>query len=70
MCPICLDDTNNTKLIYLECGHKFCDICIKEWMEIKNECPICRKLSYKFIQFEGTLGSSILLAMLRNELKI
>ena len=27
----------------LPCSHSFCQSCIAEWMEWKNECPICRK---------------------------
>lgn len=27
----------------LSCAHSFCEVCIKEWMKTKKECPICRK---------------------------
>ena len=27
----------------LTCAHSFCELCIKEWMKTKMECPICRK---------------------------
>ena len=27
----------------LTCAHSFCELCIKEWMRTKMECPICRK---------------------------
>lgn len=27
----------------LSCAHSFCELCIKEWMKTKMECPICRK---------------------------
>ena len=42
-CGICLDDVCN--YIKLDCGHKFCDICINEWIcksEISS-CPTCRQ---------------------------
>ncbi|BFZ11815.1 hypothetical protein BsWGS_14855 [Bradybaena similaris] len=26
----------------LNCGHVFCNLCIKEWMHIKRQCPNCR----------------------------
>ena len=27
----------------LTCAHSFCELCIKEWMKTKMECPMCRK---------------------------
>lgn len=44
ICPICYDEYNE---IYIEktiCGHKFCKNCIRKWLKIHSECPICRKL--------------------------
>jgi hypothetical protein len=40
-CTICLlDIESNSKK--LDCGHKFHKICIKRWLSIKDNCPICR----------------------------
>lgn len=41
-CPICLDLCDDTK-ISPDCGHRFCDKCIKESLQrCNNECPTCR----------------------------
>eukprot|EP00026_Physarum_polycephalum_P013119 Phypoly_transcript_13491.p1 GENE.Phypoly_transcript_13491~~Phypoly_transcript_13491.p1 ORF type:complete len:272 (+),score=22.56 Phypoly_transcript_13491:137-952(+) len=57
MCPICLDDFPDlvdlpekgpwsarreygTKVLL--CGHKYHNICISEWLQRNDSCPICR----------------------------
>jgi len=40
-CPICYDDNINT-LYKTVCGHKFCDDCIKTWLQKNRCCPMCR----------------------------
>jgi hypothetical protein len=43
-CVICLDDyNNNDTLILLKCNHYFHEICGKDWLRVKRECPICRE---------------------------
>jgi len=42
-CIICTDeikDGENTTTI--ECGHIFHEQCLKKWIEVKTNCPICR----------------------------
>ena len=39
-CPICLVEINNIHTTI--CNHKFCQICIKNWLKTRNECPMCR----------------------------
>ena len=49
-CPICLEDLKNPR--QTACQHKFCFICIKEWMDtcdsfrlgrrVSARCPLCR----------------------------
>ena len=34
-----LDDTN----VILKCGHNFHKKCLKDWIQKKNECPLCKK---------------------------
>ena len=50
ICLICLQNYNNQeKICYLPCTHFFHASCIKKWLEMKNNCPLCKK----FISFEG-----------------
>lgn len=40
-CCICL---TNSSTLTLGCGHQcLCEQCGKEWLDIKNECPLCKK---------------------------
>ena len=43
-CPICLEEVNkdNASIIQCENKHLYHDKCIKQWMEHKTECPICK----------------------------
>ena len=38
-CGICYLNTN---LLKTNCDHIFCSKCLKQWQEIKNNCPLCR----------------------------
>lgn len=41
-CTICLDK-NKEKIIKFDiCKHKFHKICIEEWIQNNNTCPLCR----------------------------
>lgn len=40
-CPICMDTCKRP--ITVECDHTFCYECIKKWMGIKRQCPVCDK---------------------------
>ena len=45
-CSICYncDENNECKYVQLnKCKHTFHIKCIKEWFEIKNNCPLCRE---------------------------
>lgn len=43
-CPICREETSNAA--YVDgCFHKFCNVCIMEWLKFtaqKPHCPVCR----------------------------
>ena len=39
-CSICLE--NFKSKIKLNCSHKFCKLCIYNWMFTNNTCPMCR----------------------------
>lgn len=41
VCSICLHVIDNT-ICELTCKHVFHDRCISEWVNIKNQCPLCR----------------------------
>lgn len=32
------------KIMQTPCGHKYHPSCLKQWLEIKLECPSCRKV--------------------------
>ena len=42
-CTICLENFNkNDNIIHLPCIHFFHEVCIKNWFQRQNFCPICR----------------------------
>ena len=41
-CPICFDKIKERDTIETDCGHIFCQKCIKTWFEQNNQCPYCR----------------------------
>ena len=44
-CAICLNDFKEMqKVKSLLCGHLFCMKCLKDWTEVKETCPNCRKI--------------------------
>ena len=43
ICPICLSSEINYTTV---CNHKFCNICISEWLLNNNTCPCCRRELY------------------------
>ncbi|CAD5214884.1 unnamed protein product [Bursaphelenchus okinawaensis] len=40
-CAICLNTM--TSGVKLPCGHIFEELCVRKWLEERNECPLCRK---------------------------
>lgn len=43
-CIICYDKVPSAYGEYMiaPCDHLFCTTCLKQWLEVKNECPVCR----------------------------
>ena len=39
-CSICQEKQLNT--IKIDCNHHFCEECLREYLKINNNCPICR----------------------------
>ena len=52
LCAICLE-----KITFIAktnvCMHQFCFNCIAEWVQIKSECPICKKKIYLVKSLSG-----------------
>ena len=44
-CSICYTNEN---LVYTACNHKFCEFCLKSWLEIKHNCPVCRRSVFDY----------------------
>lgn len=44
-CTLCLGNRRNTSVTL--CGHLFCWSCILDWLDQKEECPVCRELIKK-----------------------
>ncbi|XP_055800798.1 probable E3 ubiquitin-protein ligase HIP1 [Solanum dulcamara] len=43
-CSICLDDyCDRDELAEIDCSHVYHVDCIKEWIKLKNSCPICKR---------------------------
>ena len=41
---ICLEPSaTENEAQTLECGHKFHDVCCREWLKKSRSCPMCRK---------------------------
>lgn len=53
-CNICLDNIRNEAKLD-NCSHKFCRLCIVQWSQINNICPLCRQQFTKIICKRKTL---------------
>eukprot|EP00931_Biecheleriopsis_adriatica_P080209 TRINITY_DN53565_c0_g1_i1.p1 TRINITY_DN53565_c0_g1~~TRINITY_DN53565_c0_g1_i1.p1 ORF type:complete len:360 (+),score=57.63 TRINITY_DN53565_c0_g1_i1:108-1082(+) len=43
-CSVCLEDFDDTKEIRkMPCGHCFHTTCLKPWLSMNRNCPLCRK---------------------------
>lgn len=56
-CAICnnyiiLNGKITKSIIHTSCNHYFCHNCLKQWLYIKKNCPLCRK---NFIEHVGFL---------------
>ncbi|KAJ0232111.1 RING/U-box superfamily protein [Hirschfeldia incana] len=53
-CCICQEEYNEgEELGMLECGHGFHSQCIKEWLQRKNLCPICKTKGLNTVEKPG-----------------
>lgn len=47
LCSICQEEyRENDELGLLACGHSHHPACIKQWLRLKNQCPICKSAAY------------------------
>ncbi|MCD7461040.1 RING finger protein 24 [Datura stramonium] len=45
-CCLCLVDyCDGEDLAKIDCGHVYHIDCIKEWIKLKNSCPICKRIT-------------------------
>uniref|UniRef100_A0A8C8APU8 RING-type domain-containing protein n=1 Tax=Otus sunia TaxID=257818 RepID=A0A8C8APU8_9STRI len=51
ICPICRHDRGDVAYA-MPCCHQFCLGCILRWIQMKQECPLCREL-VDFVKFSG-----------------
>ena len=43
VCTICLEDfTEEEEVVLCPCKHCYHENCIKEWLRLKNSCPLCK----------------------------
>lgn len=42
-CAICLSKHKREEVLYIEkCNHEFGKECLKEWLKVSRQCPLCR----------------------------
>ncbi|XP_057760040.1 E3 ubiquitin-protein ligase MBR2-like [Arachis stenosperma] len=52
-CGICLEDyVHGEELGRLDCAHRYHLSCIRQWLLIKNRCPVCKKMALTIIDLE------------------
>ncbi|KAK4437125.1 E3 ubiquitin-protein ligase MBR2 [Sesamum alatum] len=48
ICVVCQDDLmcqENSSIGMLECGHEYHASCIRQWLQHKNICPLCKAVA-------------------------
>lgn len=53
-CAIC--QSGFQKKVNVDCGHEYCFSCIKSWVKMNNQCPLCKKPTTKFFRNGVFLG--------------
>ncbi|KAL4314177.1 hypothetical protein AHAS_Ahas15G0059000 [Arachis hypogaea] len=52
-CGICQEDyVHGEELGRLDCAHRYHLSCIRQWLLIKNRCPVCKKMALTIIDLE------------------
>ncbi|KAL0355937.1 UNVERIFIED_CONTAM: putative E3 ubiquitin-protein ligase RHG1A [Sesamum radiatum] len=49
MCVVCQDDLcqENSRIGVLDCGHEYHASCIRQWLQQKNTCPLCKTIALR-----------------------
>ncbi|EGC29479.1 hypothetical protein DICPUDRAFT_158926 [Dictyostelium purpureum] len=47
-CPICLGPFDDLTFLDI-CFHQFCFLCILQWSEVNQKCPLCKNIFHSFI---------------------
>ena len=43
ICSICMEDfTEGEEVVFCPCKHCYHNHCLKEWLRLKNACPLCK----------------------------
>lgn len=43
ICSICTEDfTEGDEVVFCSCKHCYHNHCLKEWLRLKNSCPLCK----------------------------
>tara|TARA_B100000902_G_scaffold341742_1_gene345347 strand:+ start:119 stop:460 length:342 start_codon:yes stop_codon:yes gene_type:complete len=53
-CPICLDTLEDTSTT--SCGHAFHPACLERWLQVNNQCPMCRTSIGPPVVYESEYG--------------
>lgn len=43
-CSICLENHSHLDTITTNCNHTFGKVCINQWLNRNNSCPLCRSV--------------------------
>ncbi|RWS19159.1 hypothetical protein B4U80_14496 [Leptotrombidium deliense] len=54
-CSICLDEIRHDEMCHLmcHCSHWFHEMCLIEWLNISDTCPVCRKRNNAITYIDG-----------------
>lgn len=44
VCAICLDGQHAVFVRTVQCGHRFCSLCLETWRRDQHRCPVCRAI--------------------------
>lgn len=51
-CAICMEVCHDY-IGRIQCSHVYCFKCIREWTDVKNKCPTCKRKISKIVKFSA-----------------